>query len=906
MNKANLYAAIVLLTGACLVHSAFQMRNLRIKPEFLKPGQSVTVYFEAVHDYNSFVNVAGVFSLNNAVWDNTDDYLFLYNGGAGLTALNPPVGQVYAHRYMTPDQSFVGWYEYSWKTVVPATFTEGQVLTIIVKGSQQNMPLVTTMTAQGQLSITVEVATNKGVCYNTAKMNEKSSTDQLVIIDREPAAELTATPPFPGTDTVYTYTTPTLDVALWTNADSIHYTTDGTDPQNNPNATAIDTAGTTTISRDTVRLWALADGAAYAPTKKAWIYIRKLPSLTINAIPGDGTHFQTDTTIKLSVLYQGAPVTDATVAYSLDGSDPAVNGTPYTAPIVINRSCTLRAIASKTGYIPGTGSWNYIKDLIGTSIWAVPDSGTTFGISLSVSLFTNADSIVYTTDGSNPAVNGIAYSGAFNVSENISVVKGIAFGEDFDTASGLWIYYRDTVPKVIADPGTMQFTTSVNVSLSLSSPWPGAVIYYTLDGTNPDTNNGSTVQYGGTPIHITETTTLKAQAYANNAMPSEITTEHYTLVFGVVKASYLDRNGDGAIDRVVLFVNRIADKLPLEIVCTNPFDASDTKTITSASIAWYNNDASTKTIVADMQSQFPYCGLTGFTDDTYGRVTSGEYTKDPFMVNDSVAPVIDRATYCPGEIIDKNTLSRARDTLRVIFTEEITELGIPIMQPFKLITRGGTSYYFDLTVLSSNKNLVLFLVAYNGIHGVDFPAKGDSIWINASFGISDTKNITQTVDNNRHAELKVKPKPVCIVINPLIPFTPVSGPFSIPELTDISNEQIDQLVEQKGLLVIVDFLTDLLSVGHTITASMEIYDPLGNRVAFGSNTDSENGNVFMGVRDNKNLTQLIIYWPGLNLNNRNVGNSSYKAVLHISLTDPGIDNRYYNGAFDFVVGAKME
>jgi hypothetical protein len=228
------------------------------------------------------------------------------------------------------------------------------------------------------------------------------------------------------------------------------------------------------------------------------------------------------------------------------------------------------------------------------------------------------------------------------------------------------------------------------------------------------------------------------------------------------------------------------------------------------------------------------------------------------------------------------------------------------MQPFRLITRGGIKYYLDLTSFSTNQELVNFLVEYNGIHGVDFPAKGDSIWIDAKFGIVDLKNNIQTVDNNRHAELIVKPKPVCIDIHPLVPFTPASGSFKIPELTGIGNDMLAQLVRQKGLLVIVDFLTDLISVGHTVTASMVIYDPLGNRIASGSTDDPGEGTINMGVRNNKNLTQLIIYWKGYNLKNRRVGNGTYLVKLYISLNDTKNQSIYFNGAFDVMIGAKEE
>ncbi len=905
MNRQTGFV-ICLLFIPGMLHGAFQMRNLRVEPEFLKPGQEVTIYVEAVHDFSLFTNLAGVFSLNNATWDNADDYLFLYNAGEGLTALAPPVPQVYANRFMTPDQTFIGWYEYSWRTIVPATFTEGQMLTIIVRGTQQNMPMVTLMIPQDELSITVEVNSDKGVAYNTAKMSEKTATDKLIIVDAEPQAGLTASPPYPALDTVYIYTTPALDVDLWTDADSIYYTTDGSDPQNNPNATGIGSTGTVTISGDTVTLWAFAKGAAFLPAKKAWTYICELPTLQIIADPGDGTHFQIDTMITLTVLFGTDTITDATIVYTLDGSDPAENGIPYTGPFTINKSLTVKAIADKSGYISGSGAWTYIKDLISTTIWAVPDSGTTFGLSLTVSLFTNADSIHYTTNGSNPVTGGIPYTGAFIVSDNIPVVKGIAFGDNYDTVSGTWIYYRDTVPDVIADPEGQEFTSSISITLTLSEPWPGAVIYYTLDGSDPDITGSTTFKYDGTPIVITGTTTLKAQAYAGNAMPSGITIEIYTLVFGIDSAWYRDTDGDGAIDKAELVINRKTDQLPLEIEFINPFNNTDIKTVTGNAITWMNNDPATQTVIVGFTPPFPYKGLTGFTANTYGRILKGDYSKKPFTINDGVAPVIDQASYCPGRIINKTTLARANDTLLIIFSEDITALSTGVIQPFDLITEEGTEYYLDLQKLNSNQNLVTFLVEEDGINGVEFPASGDSIRIDYTFGITDLKNNNQNIENNRRVELKVKPKPVFIVINALAPFIPTMHVSGLTNLINISDAAITNLINLGGLIIIVDFLTEINNDEQGITASMEMYDPVGNLIAEGS-TDNNDGNVLIGIRmDKNNLTQLIIYWAGRNLNGRGVWSGTYKGLLHITLTDLNDNNTYLQDTYNVLIGVKKK
>ncbi len=78
--------------------------------------------------------------------------------------------------------------------------------------------------------------------------------------------------------------------------------------------------------------------------------------ISISAIPGDGTKFGPDTSVTLI-----ASAADAKIYYTLDGSVPDSTKSPYTGPILINKSCTIKAIAYKAAMLPATGSWSYIQ-----------------------------------------------------------------------------------------------------------------------------------------------------------------------------------------------------------------------------------------------------------------------------------------------------------------------------------------------------------------------------------------------------------------------------------------------------------------------------------------------------------------------------------------------------------------
>lgn len=84
----------------------------------------------------------------------------------------------------------------------------------------------------------------------------------------------------------------------------------------------------------------------------------------------------------------------------------------------------------------------------------------------------------------------------------------------------------ETTATVVFDPpsGTMVSCPS-SIKLTLTSATPGAVIHFTVDGTNPNTSSS---KYSG-PFEVTRSTTFKALAIAPAMLPSEIVTALYSV-----------------------------------------------------------------------------------------------------------------------------------------------------------------------------------------------------------------------------------------------------------------------------------------------------------------------------------------------------------------------------------------
>ena len=116
---------------------------------------------------------------------------------------------------------------------------------------------------------------------------------------------------------------------------------------------------------------------------------------------------------------------DTLIYYTTDGSAPNENSLLYTAPININKSMTITAIAKKYGYIDSEPIiLEYTLPEILPPVSSV-ESGT-YDTIQSVALTSDEDcQIYYTTDGSDPIGNEIEYNCEINIAED-TVLKAVA------------------------------------------------------------------------------------------------------------------------------------------------------------------------------------------------------------------------------------------------------------------------------------------------------------------------------------------------------------------------------------------------------------------------------------------------------------------------------------------------
>ena len=242
----------------------------------------------------------------------------------------------------------------------------------------------------------------------------------------------------------------------------------------------------------------------------------------------------------------------AIIYYTTDGTVPTNGSQQYNTPITLTETTTIQAIAIEDGHIMSdVVGMTFTKESSGGSS---SDSGSSSGSSSSggstdsgsetappqeetiqfdVSIRPNDSATVYVMQVTSLAdtdrmsyqysINGTDYYSlqklqtqeTFGASQKVDLHVRAVGSDDTILAAGNREITTPSASDVPTISGTDKFSDRTEVTITAT---PGAIIYYTTDGTVP--TNGS--QQYNTPITLTETTTIQAIAIEDGHIMSDV------------------------------------------------------------------------------------------------------------------------------------------------------------------------------------------------------------------------------------------------------------------------------------------------------------------------------------------------------------------------------------------------
>ena len=244
-----------------------------------------------------------------------------------------------------------------------------------------------------------------------------------------------------------------------------------------------------------------------------------------------------------------APINGFSGTVTLSSGVPAgisvIGGAPSLAlSAPATDALTISVAASKaTGIYPlnitasGGGHVHTVQILVQVLPIAAPSfslaAGTyTTAQSVTLSDATSNATIYYTTNGSTPTSSSTPYSGAITIpatSATTETIKAIAVVSGYAPSSVASAVYTMTPPAAAPTFSLASGTYTTAQSVTLSDPTPGAIIYYTTNGSTPTTS--STPYSGAIAIPATSpvTVNIEAIAVASGYIASPVASATYTI-----------------------------------------------------------------------------------------------------------------------------------------------------------------------------------------------------------------------------------------------------------------------------------------------------------------------------------------------------------------------------------------
>ena len=229
---------------------------------------------------------------------------------------------------------------------------------------------------------------------------------------------------------------------------------------------------------------------------------------------------------------QSVTISDATpgaiIYYTTNGTTPTTASTVYSGSIAVASTETLEAIAAASGYTnSAVATAVYTINLLTATTPTFSPAAGTYASAQSVTLSdaTPGAIIYYTINGTTPTTASTVYSGSIAVASTETLEAIAAASGHTNSAVATAVYTINLLTAATPTFSPTAGTYASAQSVTLSDATPGAIIYYTINGTTP---TASSTVYSGA-IAVSSTETLQAIAAASGYSTSAVATALYTV-----------------------------------------------------------------------------------------------------------------------------------------------------------------------------------------------------------------------------------------------------------------------------------------------------------------------------------------------------------------------------------------
>lgn len=333
-----------------------------------------------------------------------------------------------------------------------------------------------------------------------------------------------------------------IQLTCATSGAAIHYTTDGTEPTTS--SPSVTSGGFVAVSVSlTLRAKGFKTGMPSSNEDPA-TYVLKVA--TPFGSPNGG-QFSTPQTVTASTSSSGA-----TIRYTLDGSEPA-EASPVistTQSVAVDNPVTMRLKGWKDGWTPSDTAVLTFAFKVATP--TLSPGGGSYSAAQNVTVSTTSPGVTlhYTANGAEPTTSDttVASGSTVSIASSLTLkVRGWRSGwTTSDLTSANYLLSLGTASTPTITPGSGTYAAEQTVTLTTSTS--GAVIRYTLDGSEPTLTSALYTA----PLKVSAPKTVKARAFKKDWNGSATASATYAFSDGAAPIPSVDVPGsDYAVTQTV-------------------------------------------------------------------------------------------------------------------------------------------------------------------------------------------------------------------------------------------------------------------------------------------------------------------------------------------------------------------